>query len=93
MILSVDTFFMKNDLRAGLPAGRYMAMRAEWENIFHLSQIYSRGITGKGIAAAVLDTGIYEHEDFRFPKNRICCFRDFIMERICPMMITGTVPM
>lgn len=84
MILSVDTFFMKNDLRAGLPAGRYMAMRAEWENIFHLSQIYSRGITGKGIAAAVLDTGIYEHEDFRFPKNRICCFRDFINGKNMP---------
>lgn len=76
--------FMKNDLRAGLPAGRYMAMRAEWENIFHLSQIYSRGITGKGIAAAVLDTGIYEHEDFRFPKNRICCFRDFINGKNMP---------
>ena len=84
MILSVDTFFMKNDLRAGLPAGRYMAMRAEWENIFHLSQIYSRGITGKGIAAAALDTGIYEHEDFRFPKNRICCFRDFINGKNMP---------
>ena len=84
MILSVDTFFMKNDLRAGLPAGRYMAMRAEWENIFHLSQIYSHGITGKGIAAAVLDTGIYEHEDFRFPKNRICCFRDFINGKNMP---------
>lgn len=70
--------FYEIGLRAGLPADRYMTMRAEWENIFHLSQIYSRGITGKGIAAAVLDTGIYEHEDFKIPKNRICCFRDFI---------------
>ena len=49
----------------GLPAGRYMAMRTDWEEIFHLSHIYSRGITGKGVAVAVLDTGIYEHEDFR----------------------------
>ena len=43
---------------------RYMTMRADREYFFHLSEIYSRGITGKGIAAAVLDTGIYEHEDF-----------------------------
>lgn len=62
----------------GLPAGRYMAMRTDWEEIFHLSHIYSRGITGKGVAVAVLDTGIYEHEDFRIAGNRICCFRDFV---------------
>lgn len=59
-------------------------MKADLENVWNLAQIYSRGITGKGIAAAVLDTGIYEHEDFRFPKNRICCFRDFVNDRSIP---------
>lgn len=69
---------------AGLPAGRYMTMRAEWNQLLNLSQIYSRGITGKGIAAAVLDTGIYQHEDFMFPANRICCFQDFVNGREAP---------
>lgn len=58
-----------------------MAMRADLERIFDLSEIYSRGITGRGIAAAVLDTGIYEHEDFKNPENRICCFHDFVNEK------------
>ena len=59
-------------------------MKADLDNVWNLAQIYSRGITGKGIAAAVLDTGIYEHEDFRIPGNRICCFRDFVNERSLP---------
>lgn len=33
------------------------------------------GYTGRGITAAVLDTGIYPHKDFG---NRICAFRDFM---------------
>ena len=61
-----------------------MTMRADREYFFHLSEIYSRGITGKGIAAAVLDTGIYEHEDFRVYGNRICCFKDFVQGRSNP---------
>lgn len=53
-------------------------MNTGLEKYFHLQQVYSRGITGKGITAAVLDTGIYPHEDFLVPQNRICCFRDFV---------------
>ena len=30
-------------------------------NLLELRRIYSRGITGKGITTAVLDTGIYAH--------------------------------
>lgn len=37
--------------------------------------VYSMGITGKGVGVAVLDTGIYLHEDF---KNRVAVFRDFV---------------
>lgn len=56
-------------------------MRTDVNQFYNLSHIYSRGITGQGIATAVLDTGIYMHEDFMIPQNRICCFRDFINER------------
>lgn len=34
-----------------------------------------KAYTGRGITAAVLDTGIYPHKDFG---NRICVFQDFI---------------
>lgn len=47
-------------------------------NLFPLRKIYSRGITGKGITAAVLDTGIYPHRDFYLPEKRILYFEDFV---------------
>lgn len=56
-------------------------MRRDFSRYYDLSHIYSRGVTGKGIAAAVLDTGIYMHRDFLIPGNRICCFRDFIHKK------------
>lgn len=37
--------------------------------------------TGKSIGVAVLDTGIYPHEDFIIPSNRITAFKDFIHHR------------
>ena len=40
-------------------------------NLLELRRIYSRGITGKGITTAVLDTGIYAHPDFFIPQNKI----------------------
>ena len=43
--------------------------------------VYSMGITGKGIGVAVLDTGIYLHEDL---KNRVTAFRDFVNNRESP---------
>lgn len=43
-----------------------------------LREIHSRGITGKGVAVAVLDTGIYPHPDFFVPEKRILCFKDFV---------------
>ena len=36
--------------------------------------VYSMGITGKGVGVAVLDTGVYLHEDF---KDRITAFADY----------------
>ena len=45
-------------------------------NLLELRRIYSRGITGKGITTAVLDTGIYAHPDFFIPQNKILYFQD-----------------
>ena len=39
------------------------------------------GLTGKGITAAVLDTGAFPHPDF---ENRILAFRDFVKGRSLP---------
>ncbi|AIQ57599.1 S8 family peptidase [Paenibacillus borealis] len=44
----------------------------------------SRGLTGKGINIAVLDTGVYPHPDLTRPVNRILAFKDYINHRKCP---------
>lgn len=38
----------------------------------------SYGLTGKGVAIAIVDTGIYPHPDLTRPTNRIIAFKDFI---------------
>lgn len=43
-----------------------------------------RGLTGKGIRIAVLDTGVYPHPDLTRPVNRIVAFKDFVGCRKCP---------
>lgn len=42
------------------------------------------GYTGRGIGIAILDTGIYPHQDFTRPRNRIIAFRDFVNNRQNP---------
>lgn len=46
--------------------------------------VWRRGLRGKGIGMAVLDTGIYPHPDLVSPVNRITAFKDFIGGRIQP---------
>ena len=58
-------------------------------NLLELRKIYSRGITGKGITTAVLDTGIYAHPDFFIPRNKILYFQDFIRNRKGPFDDNG----
>ena len=43
--------------------------------IIHAGEAYRRGIRGKGIGVAVLDTGIYRHPDFG---GRILQFKDIL---------------
>ncbi len=42
------------------------------------------GYTSKGVGIAILDTGIYPHQDLVRPKNRIVAFKDFINNRQTP---------
>jgi serine protease AprX len=42
------------------------------------------GYTGRGIGIAILDTGIYPHQDFTRPRNRIKAFKDFVNNRNYP---------
>lgn len=43
-----------------------------------------KGLTGKGINIAILDTGVYPHPDLTRPANRIIAFKDFINHRKQP---------
>ncbi|QWU17938.1 serine protease AprX [Paenibacillus sophorae] len=43
-----------------------------------------KGLTGKGINIAVLDTGVFPHPDLIRPANRIIAFKDFINHRQRP---------
>ena len=47
----------------------------------HCEDLDSLGVTGAGVGVAVLDTGIYPHEDF---ENRIIAFKDFVRHRGLP---------
>lgn len=42
------------------------------------------GYTGKGVGIAILDTGVYPHQDFIKPRNRIVAFKDFINNKQSP---------
>lgn len=43
-----------------------------------------RGLTGKGVRIAILDTGVYPHPDLVRPVNRIAAFKDFVNMRTRP---------
>ncbi len=42
------------------------------------------GYTGRGVGIAILDTGVYPHQDLVRPKNRIVAFKDFVNNRQSP---------
>lgn len=47
-------------------------------NVIKANWAQQRGYIGRGIGVAVLDSGIYPHEDFLSPRNRIVAFKDFV---------------
>lgn len=52
--------------------------------VIHADSPFVQSYTGKSIGIAVLDTGIYPHEDFILPSNRIIAFKDFVHHRNAP---------
>jgi serine protease AprX len=48
------------------------------------SMVNETGYTGKGIGIAVLDTGVYPHDDLTKPTNRIIAFKDFVNKKAEP---------
>lgn len=43
--------------------------------IVHIDDVYRRGITGKGVGIAILDTGIFRHSDIY---RNVVCFADYM---------------
>ena len=68
--------------------GEYRDVNQAREDI-NCDIVYSMGITGKGVGVAVLDTGVYLHEDF---KDRVTAFADYVNHRPQPMTTTGMGP-
>jgi serine protease AprX len=66
-------------LRSKLLEGIWMNRARD---IVHAKAAYGRGIYGKGIGVAVVDTGIMGHTDFVAGGNRIVAFKDMIHGRI-----------
>ncbi|MBO8173068.1 MAG: S8 family peptidase [Bacillaceae bacterium] len=50
----------------------------------HAPVFSQRGLEGKGVTIAVVDTGIYPHDDLTRPENRIKAFKDFVHNRVDP---------
>ncbi|MDD4796424.1 MAG: S8 family peptidase [Eubacteriales bacterium] len=51
------------------------------KKIVGVENYHEKGITGKGVGIAILDTGIYQHVDFTRPQNRIRQFVDLVNNR------------
>ena len=49
--------------------------------MIHCGEDYELGVTGRGVGVAVLDTGLYLHEDF---ENRVIAFKDMVQRHTEP---------
>ncbi len=47
-------------------------------------EVWDAGATGEGVTVAVVDTGIYPHDDFIVPTSRLVAFADFVRQRSTP---------
>lgn len=46
--------------------------------VIHADELHKRGIMGRGVTAAIMDSGICGHPDYT---DRVVCFRDFVGHR------------
>ena len=49
-----------------------------------IDEIHRKGILGEDIGIAILDTGIYMHDDFIKPNSRVVAFKDFVNKKLKP---------
>ena len=54
------------------------------KKVCNLKKLTDEGLTGKGVTVAVIDTGVFSHLDFVYPRNRIIIFKDFIQDKALP---------
>lgn len=47
----------------------------------HTRALNEQGLTGKGVNIAIVDTGVYPHQDLTQPNNRLVAFKDVINNR------------
>ncbi|MBO5103003.1 MAG: S8 family peptidase [Clostridia bacterium] len=48
----------------------------------NVDNLHKKGITGKGVTVAVIDTGCYPHIDFLLGKSRVKKFVDFVASKV-----------
>jgi serine protease AprX len=46
--------------------------------VLNIDGFHARGVYGRGVTVAVIDTGIYPHLDFMMPECRLLAFADFV---------------
>lgn len=46
--------------------------------VLGVDKLRAAGLTGNGVGIAFVDTGLFPHPDFLYPRNRIRAFRDFV---------------
>lgn len=80
-ILDVAEFNHVNYIASGAKVFAQINVAKE---IVDVESLYQQKIFGENITVAVIDTGIYPHLDFIFPKNRIIAFKDFVNGKTYP---------
>ncbi|WP_160673538.1 S8 family serine peptidase [Clostridium sp. C8-1-8] len=79
----VDTNTRKNSQKADynsqskLSNNNYSTLE-EVAKMVGVDRVHEEGVTGKGVTVAVVDSGVYIHDDLIKPNNRIIAFKDFV---------------
>ncbi|MBE5934929.1 MAG: peptidase S8 [Lachnospiraceae bacterium] len=52
--------------------------------VLEIDCVHNNGVTGENIGVAILDTGIFLHDDFLKPFYRVVAFKDFVNKKVEP---------